>query len=266
LLPFDDKELAFTFYTPAVPEPVELCVSEADQIARVGRPVCQFGEGEQRDVACRRLCRFFHAEVEQDILDPRMKTLRVRLLHPRRGLVTDYLQVGVPAPGEDVRPVGLPGVFFPLNSCGRALHRRGMSLPNRARTQAARDFVVTVYTKSAIENAERGLVVRLYDRGESLTSVLHLGASELARLVAHFKTPKLLVELVAAQVEEDSLSLDEVEAGFLELTAKGELHRRSQALVNALVDIVLQDLGFYISPQETVVPYMQSGPRGIFPA
>ena len=30
-----------------------------------------------------------------------------------------------------VRPVGIPGVFFPLDTCGRILHRRGMTLKVR---------------------------------------------------------------------------------------------------------------------------------------
>ena len=35
-------------------------------------------------------------------------------------------------PPAQVRPVGIPGVFFPLDTCGRILHRRGMTLKVRS--------------------------------------------------------------------------------------------------------------------------------------
>ena len=88
--------------------------------------------------------------------------------------------------------MGIPGVFFPLDTCGRILHRRGMTLKvrlssaimcnmqlstsyldlnignqNENKKQRDREFVVSVYTKSAAENPERGLVIKLYDRGSS---------------------------------------------------------------------------------------------------
>lgn len=262
----DNRQLIFNFYSPAVSEAVEVVVTETQQIERLGRPVLHFGEGAQRAVAIRRLCKYFRAEIIEDVMDPQKKTLVVVLLPSDKGYITDYIQVSVPSPGEDVRPVGIPGVFFPLNTCGKALHREGMSLENRDRAQPNKDFLVTVYTKSPAENTERGLVIKLYDRAVSETAILHLGASELIRICNHFDEPDLLRDLVYAQNEEDALKLDEIENGFAELTAKGELQRKTNALIARVMQIVLNDLGFYISPQETVVPYIKSGPRGIFPS
>ena len=262
----DNRQLIFNFYSPAVSEAVEVVVKETEQIERLGRPVLHFGEGAQRAVAIRRLSKFFRAEIIEDIMDPQKKTLVVVLLPPDKGYITDYIQVSVPSPGEDVRPVGIPGVFFPLNTCGKPLHREGMSLENRDRSQPKKDFLVTVYTKSPAENTERGLVIKLYDRAVSETAILHLGASELIRICNHFDEPDLLRDLVYAQNEEDSFKQDEIENGFSELTAKGELQRKTNALIARVMQIVLGDLGFYISPQETVVPYIRSGPRGIFPS
>jgi hypothetical protein len=262
----DNRQLIFNFYSPAVSEAAEIAVTETQQNERLGRPVLHYGEGAQRAVAIRNLCRYFRADIIEDILDATKKTLNVVLLPPEKGFVTDYLEVSVPPPGEDVRPVGIPGVFFPLNTCGRPLHREGMSLPNRESSQPNKEYLITVYTKSVLENAERGLVIKLYDRSISETSVLHLGASELIRICNHHDEPDLLRDIVYAQNEEDTLKLDDVEKGFSELSAKGELQRKTQALIGKLMEIVLGDLGFYISPQETIVPYIRSGPRGIFPS
>jgi hypothetical protein len=262
----DNRQLIFNFYSPAVSEAAEVVVSETEQIERLGRPVLHFGEGSQRAVAIRRLCKFFRAEIIVDIMDPQKRTLVVVLLPPEKGFVTDYQQVAPSHPGEDIRPVGIPGVFFPLDTCGKPLHREGMSLPNRERSKPNKDYLVTVYTKSMQENAERGLVIKLYDRAISETAVLHLGASELIRICNHFDEPDLLRDLVYAQTEEDTLKLDDIEKGFSELTVKGDLHRKTQALIGRLMYIVMGDLGYYISPQDTVVPYIRSGPRGIFPS
>ena len=262
----DNRQLNINFHSPAVSEAAEVVVKETEQIERLGRPILHFGEGAQRSVAIRRLCKYFRAEIIEDIMDPNKKTLVVVLLPPDKGFITDYQQVAASDPGEEIRPVGIPGVFFPLDTCGKALHRQGMSLPNRERSKPNKDYLVTVYTKSMLENAERGLVVKLYDRAISETAVLHIGASELIRICEHFDEPDLLKDLVLAQAEEDSLELDDIEKGFSELTAKGDLRRKTQSLINRLMEIVLGDLGYYISPQDTVVPYIRSGPRGIFPS
>ena len=79
--------------------------------------------------------------------------------------------------------------------------------------------------------------------------------------------PDLLRDMVYAKNEEDGLHLDEIESGFSQLTLKGEMERATKLLVDKLVvDIMLTQLGFYISPQDSVVPYIKNAPRGIFPA
>jgi len=263
----DNRQLIFNFYSPAVSDAVEVCVSETGQIERLGVAVMKLTEGAQRAIGIRRLCRWFRAEIIEDILDSTKKTLYVVLLPPSKGFLSDYQEVSVPGPGEFVRPVGVPGVFFPLDTCGRPLHRVGMTLQNRQRTQPDRDFLITVYTKSMAENPERGLVIKLYDRSVCETSILHVGASELIRLCNAADEPDLLRDMVYAKNEEDGLHLDEIESGFSQLTLKGEMERATKLLVDKLVvDVMLTQLGFYISPQDSVVPYIKNAPRGIFPA
>jgi len=113
------------------------------------------------------LCRFFKADIVQDVADD-SKSLRVDLLPPKKDFLSDYTDMQQ-LPGEEVavRPVGIPGVFFPLDTCGRILHRRGMTLKLDGKNKTVREFVVSVYTKSEVENPERGLVIKLYDRNSS---------------------------------------------------------------------------------------------------
>eukprot|EP01034_Spumella_vulgaris_P022575 gene22575-28708_t len=262
------KQLIFNFYSPAVSEAAEVVVSETEQIERVGRPILMVPEGAMRAAAVRSICKFFRCEIIEDILDPKIKTMHVVLLPPDKGFVTDYQQVSVPPPGADIRPVGIPAVFFPLDSCGRVVHRRGMALACRDKKQPDRDFLVTVYTKSDVENPERGLVIKLYDRAVSSTSILHLGASEIMRQCTQADEPDLLSDMVLAKTCEmdEALALDEIESGFTAITVKGQLEAATQKLVDRLLDIVLSDLGYLLDAQDHVVPYLKSVPRGIPPS
>jgi hypothetical protein len=262
------RQLIFNFYSPAVSEATEVVVTEAEQLERLGRPILGVPEGAMRAAAIRRMCKFFRCEIIEDILDPKVKTMHVVLLPPDKGFVTDYQQVAVPPPGDSIRPVGIPAVFFPLDTCGRVVHRRGMALRCRDRKLPDRDFLVTVHTKSAAENPERGLVVKLYDRAISSTSILHLGASEIMRQCLQADEPDLLSDMVLAKtMEQDlALALDEIETGFTAITAKGQLEAATQRFVDRLLDIVLADLGYLLDAQDHVVPYLRSVPRGIPPS
>jgi hypothetical protein len=263
-----NRQLIFNFYSPAVSEATEVVVSESEQLERLGRPILGVPEGAMRAAAIRRMCRFFRCEIIEDILDPKVKTMHVVLLAPDKCFVTDYQQVSVPPPGDAIRPVGIPAVFFPLDTCGRVVHRRGMALRCRDQHKPDRDFLVTVHTKSAAENPERGLVVKLYDRGVSSTSILHLGASEIMRQCVQADEPDLLSDMVLAKTmeQDEALALDEIEMGFTSITTKGELEAATQRHVDRLLDIVLEDLGYLLDAQDHVVPYLRSVSRGIPPS
>jgi hypothetical protein len=129
-----------------------------------------------------------------------------------------------------------------------------------------KDFLITVYTKSAAEGPERGLVVKLYDRATSLTSILHVGPSELMRICQHADEPDLIADIVTAQVAQGQTPADEIEDEFKEFTHKGELESKTKSLINIYVDIVLRDLGFYMSPYYTVMPYIISAAKGVLPS
>jgi hypothetical protein len=261
-------QLIFNFYSPSVSEAAEVVIDQTQQLERLGKIITSFPDGTIRATAIRRFCRFFRSEIIEDILDPTHRVLHVVLLPPDKGYVTEYAMVRVPPPGEDLRPVGLPAVFFPLDTCGTALHRRGMTLYNREKDvmPQEKDFLITVYTKSAAEGPERGLVVKLYDRATSLTSILHVGPSELMRICQHADEPDLIADIVTAQVAQGQTPADEIEDEFKEFTHKGELESKTKSLINIYVDIVLRDLGFYMSPYYTVMPYIISAAKGVLPS
>lgn len=191
---------------------------------------------------------------------------QVSLLGPKKGFVSEYMDVKAPDKGDaNIRPVGVPQVFMPLDTCGYVLHRRGMTIVNKTPTLGSKDYIVTVFTKSPPEHPERGLVLKLYERGHSYTAVLHLGPSTLIKLCDDAGEPDLLRDLVRARELAEEEKLDGLETRFVALTSKGELVARSERLVNQLVDIVLADLGVSSDPTDALVPYSKSAPRGVAP-
>lgn len=260
------RQIIFNFYSPAVSEAAEVAVSEQDQIDRIGKPVLHFTEGTIRSAAIRKLSRFFRAEIIIDVLDEKIRTLEVDLLPPSKDFVSDYQQVSVPPPGEDLRPVGIPDVFYPLDSCGNMLHRRGMSLKCRDKSKPNKEFVVSVYTKTELETPERGLVIKLYDRTICSNAILHVGPSELIRICDHAEEFDLLRDISYAINREEALQLDEVEENFTEFTEKGTLRNNTRQLIARLMNVVLNDLGFMYNALDMVIPYIKSGPKGRFPS
>lgn len=260
------KQLICNFYSTHASEATELVVSEEEQIKRLGKPLLEFTEGIIRATAVRRFCRYFHADLIEDPKDMFKKVLKVQLIKPRKDFVQDYRQVGVQPPGEDIRPVGYPQVFLPLNTCGRMLHRRGMTLTNQTnKNLPPLEYVVTVYTKTVVEGPERGLVVKMYERGHSETAILHLGTAELQRLITEVQEPDLLKDIVHAKNAVDNDHLDNLEEDFVSLTTKGDKEVEYKKLVDYLIDIVLAQLGVKSNPEEKILPYIKSHPRGIAP-
>lgn len=315
----DEELLIFNFYSPAVSQASELVVDEEQQRARhpQQRLILSYPEGAIRATVIRRFVReFVNAEIIEDLVDPTIKTLHTALRDPKKGYVTDYQTMGIATPGDDLRPIGIPDVFFPLDSCGLPVHRRGMRLQNLhypTTKPAYKDVLITVYTKSKIETPERGLIVKVYDRSDCQTSILHVGASELIRLCNFHRQPDLLRDLVTAQDDERSfgavvgtesstlvkvnsllqpnvddnasvgshsssvltigrpvpataitlaLDKDDISRSFSAFTEQGEREAKTKALRDLVVDIVLQDLAFFIGPQDQLVPCIKSHPLG----
>lgn len=262
--------LVCNFYSRAASESTEVVVTDEEQTERIGKPLLRFPDGAVRAAAARRLCRFFQADLAEDPDDMHKKILEMELMAPSKGYLSEYVDVFAPSASEAIqmRPVGVPTVFMPLDTCGYMLSRRGMRLRNKdaGGLEKDRDYVVTVYTKSPSEHPERGLVVRIYERGHSETAVLHVGASEVMRLCDEAEEPELLHDIVRAQLSADEEKLDELEQRFEALTHKGVLLDRARRLIDYLSNIVLADLGVGCDPAGRLVPFLKSSPKGTFPS
>lgn len=255
-----EKRVIFNFYSTAASEAAEVLVNEDDQIKRIGTTIMSHPDGPIRATVIRRFLRYFQAALMEDPEDMHKKILHITFAGPKKDFVNEYKNIGVPQPGEDYRPVGVPEVFLPLDTCGRVIHRRGMTMSNTEdkNNVVTKDYVVTIYTKSKNEEPERGLVIKLYERGKSDVAILHLGPSQCYRLVDEAGEPDLMRDIVAAKELMDGEDLDNLEVNFQTFTKKGDIENERNKLISLLCDIVLADLGVKTNPQQQLMPYIKS--------
>ncbi|KAJ1437769.1 hypothetical protein B484DRAFT_416412, partial [Ochromonadaceae sp. CCMP2298] len=116
-----NRQLIFNFYSPSASEACEVVVKESEAVRRIGQPVMGV-EGAERAKAIRRLCRFFAAELLEDITEANKQSLLVVLLPPPLVGSMDAEPPGAELV-DGVRPVGIPFVFWPSDTCGGALYR-----------------------------------------------------------------------------------------------------------------------------------------------
>jgi hypothetical protein len=254
-------------YCGACPAAPDLPITENEQTARLGKPLLHFPEGNIRQTTCRRLAKFVQGEVVISLEDNKTKLLKLWLMGAKFGFLTEYGLVRPFRPGEYMeRPVGYPTVFMPLDTCGVCIARRGMTLDNRnSITRGKVDCIVTVYTKQKTTGPERGLVIKCYERSSSYTGTLHISPSELMWQLERYGAPNLLKEIVVAKDDADSEILDPFEENFEALTAKGEKLNKYRLIVNKLVEIVLNDIGVWDTPELKFIPYFKSKPTGHTP-
>jgi hypothetical protein len=199
-------QLVVSFCSNMAPEAVELTVTSEQQESRIGRPLERFVEGSIRDTAARRLCQWFRATLVTDPEDDTRKSLHVELMRVRKGYLNEYEKVGGTEPGEDLRPVGVPECFMPLDTCGDFLYRRSIQLPNRSPDLDLSNYVVNVYTKRKGDDANKGLVLKMYNPETPDSMVLHVGPSVLARICSQAGEAEadLLRSMATAMRERDA--------------------------------------------------------------
>jgi hypothetical protein len=189
----------------------------------------------------------------------------VELLDPKNKFGAEYNSIGTPDPGENVRPVGIPAVFLPLNTCGNTIHRRGMTIENHDPSLGTKNYVVTVFTKSTTEGPEKGLVIKIYESGFSETAVLHLGHTEMLRILREADEPELLKDIVNIQLKLNNLELDQLENSFEDVTEKGNIVQEKNHMVNHMVDLILQKIGIRSVPNTKILPYIKNDGKGKIP-
>jgi hypothetical protein len=238
-----------TFYIQAATKGVDIAVSEKIQKEYLGKPLVKIQEGLPRAMSIRKLCHYFKAKLRDDRKNQGCKLLLVDLLPLKGGFIQEFRQVGMPKPGQDIRPVGCPAIFMPPDTCGVLLHRRGTRLFDKilkAKTDV--EYVVSVHTKSAQEGCERGLVVKIYDRGGSSTMILHIGPSEISRLMLRAGQMGLLADIAAAREADTDSARDALEANFETLTEKSENLRMLKKMYDTFTNVIIDDVGIKPNP------------------
>ena len=258
------NQIVVNFYSSAACEAFEIVVDDKDQRERVGKAILEYPVGPVRATAIRNLCRFFRADLIDDPEDLDTKILRVELIPAKKDFLEDYRNVGAPRPGEDVRPVGAPTVFLPLDTCGEMLSRKGVLVPTAGRhgveTSPGKEYVVSVFSKSVTDGPEKGLVVKMYNRTSAKTLVIHIGPSELIRLCDRAGQPELLRDMVAARWLLKDEQPDILEADFITVTERGTLIQRAKVLVDQVVNIVVGDIGIRVDALGEEFPCLRSSP------
>jgi hypothetical protein len=265
---YQEKQMIVNIYSRGASEAAEIIITDAEQVERIGRTIASFPDGEIRSAAVRRLIRFIHCDVIPDMAsnDPDRKVLHVVLRPPKKDFLTEYGQVKPTPPGEDIRPVGVPSVFLPLDSQGKFLYRCSRALKNlKKKEDIPLDYIITVYTKSDNEGAERGLVIKFYERDTANTCILHLGPSEMHRICADNDEHHLLKEMAVAVNKYEAEKLDQLESGFESAMSKGELKNDANKIILRLVTMCLDDIGLTLGPDQSTIPYVISKGRGNIP-
>jgi len=256
------ESIVMNFYHTLASETCEFLVDEKEQLERVKKLITEYPPGVARATAIRTLCRFCRADLSDDPDDPNKRILRVELVPINKDFIDDYKHVAVPKPGENLRPVGAPLVFLPLDTCGELLVRRGVQVPAVGRHGAGLskgcEYVISVYSKSPVDGPEKGLVVRMYNRLAAKTLILHVGPSEIIRLCQEAEEPELLRDMYAARLILKDERQDFLEKDFVTITERGELIERARKLVEQVVDIVLKDLGIRLDALGEEYPCLRS--------
>ena len=241
--------ITVNFYIPVASETIDIPVSEKVQREYLGNPLVLIQEGLPRAMAIRKLCHYFKADLRDDRKHLGAKLLQVDLLPLKSGFIQEYKQVGLPKPGQDIRPVGCPAVFMPPDTCGILLHRRGARLYDKTLGQKGDiEYVVSVFTKSALEGCERGLVIKVYDNNVSGTMILHIGPSEITRLVNKAEEYDLLRDIAARREAEPDSARDALEKNFESLSEKEENLRHLKKMYDLFADIVIADVAIKPDP------------------
>eukprot|EP00607_Mallomonas_marina_P007628 CAMPEP_0182422954 /NCGR_PEP_ID=MMETSP1167-20130531/8820_1 /TAXON_ID=2988 /ORGANISM="Mallomonas Sp, Strain CCMP3275" /LENGTH=401 /DNA_ID=CAMNT_0024601481 /DNA_START=540 /DNA_END=1742 /DNA_ORIENTATION=- len=196
-------QIIINFYSMKASDSIEITLDERDQTSRIGRAILDYPIGAARATAIRHLCRFCKASLEPDPNNSEMKLLKIEFVPAKKEFLDDYRHVSAPDTGDDIRPVGAPIVFLPLDTVGEMLYRRGLIIPvvgrNGIITHKGKEYVVSVFTKTVKEGPERGLVVQLYDRSVPKTLAIHIGPSEIVRLCDNAHEPDLLHDMMSAK-------------------------------------------------------------------
>ncbi|GMI41685.1 hypothetical protein TeGR_g13922 [Tetraparma gracilis] len=165
-------------YIPRISESCEtLILLNEQRMVLNGRKVLSFPRGEPIQTALGSIIRCLKLSLQDDLKVAKKKNLVATFVYkPDKPWKAAYdrLETDEAIPN---RPVGQGNVvFIPADTRGDLIIRKGVKVSNL-------EVLVTVSTRAKGEKAGHGLVFEAYDPATSVTSVLHVVAGELKRLV-----------------------------------------------------------------------------------
>ena len=126
-------------YYARLSEAAEIRVTEAEQVALLGRPVVGFGIGEPRETAIEWLCRHLSVKVEDDpdpvraAADGRKRLVVALEVDPEKPWLGAYKALDTAEPVEHERPSGAPLKFIPSATKGDSSCAAASRSPARPR-------------------------------------------------------------------------------------------------------------------------------------
>ena len=177
-----------------------------------------------------------------------------------KGFLHEYGKLTSVTSNEVPKPVGIPKIFMPMDTCGYLIFRREMEILNKDKSLPDRNYIISVHTRSHNENPDGGLVIKIYDKDTEETSIMHIQPNALQLICNDAGEPDLLKDIGYAltQAEEDlgDLIMADVE--------KVDYGKKSVELMDYLcADIVCINLGVFFNEQNKVVPYLRIVPKGL---
>lgn len=148
-------------------------------------------------------------------------------------------------------------MFLPLHVKGELLFRKIITVSVRPYNIDV-EYVVSIYSTKRGTTPDKGLVVRMYERGRSETCVLHINSVEVIRLMQEAEEEELLKHIRDLKDECDAIILDELEQSFIILSEKGDREIQLRGLISQMAEIVVADLGIKKDSQNKDVPHLKS--------
>jgi len=239
----DDKTVVVNFYSSLASEATEIRLPENIQVEYLGQPVMNYPSGEDRSTAIRNMCKYFRVDIYDDPDVDSRRILDVEMLPHGNSSKPDSRLSGA----ED--DIGTQG-FLPPESTGKLLFRRNTQVYVVEKGGLSDvEFLVSLYTKTEQEGAERGIVVKVYDPKISVTFFQDYGHNEIIALCNQADEPDLLRDIVTTRDYVCGEADDTLEEGLVTPSEKEESQEKMNELISILCDIVTKDIGMTTNSQ-----------------
>jgi hypothetical protein len=140
-----------------------------------------------------------------------------------------------------------------------------MRIKNRDRLVEAKEFLVSVYTKTSEDFPDNGIVVKLYEQDTEETLILHIGNKFVKEMCTMAGRHMLLADIKEEMMKSRQETLDSLESELMSLTDKGDLVTSYMKKMGQLCDIILPFVGLHTDACGKLIPYLTYISRGVAP-